>query len=176
MVSLSDPESIRTVFAAKGNEMHAGAVNRLLRVVVGNSSVLLLDGQEHMRHRKLLLPSFHGERMRHYGATHARARGEPRIMRAGSTPSRCSGIGRDEAYSLHHGSRDQTRKGHPAGAGKQEGIRAGLALPNGGEVVGRQKNPAPRTSLVHPKKGRLPRAKLEVNASERSKDPRHEDD
>jgi cytochrome P450 len=69
IVSLSDPESIRTIFAAKGHEMHAGAVNRVLRVVVGDSSVLLLDGPEHMRHRKLLLPSFHGERMRHYGAT-----------------------------------------------------------------------------------------------------------
>lgn len=63
----SDPDSIRTIFAAKQDEMHAGKVNRLLRVVVGDSSVLLLDGSEHMRHRKLLVPSFHGERMRLYG-------------------------------------------------------------------------------------------------------------
>jgi cytochrome P450 len=67
----SDPESIRTIFAAKSDEMHAGEVNRILRVVVGDSSVLLLDGDEHMRHRKLLLPSFHGERMRFYGETMA---------------------------------------------------------------------------------------------------------
>jgi len=29
--------------------------------------VLLLDGKEHMRQRKLMLPSFHGERMQRYG-------------------------------------------------------------------------------------------------------------
>lgn len=67
----SDPDSIRSIFAAKQDEMHAGKVNRLLRAVVGDSSVLLLDGAEHMRHRKLLLPSFHGERMRLYGETMA---------------------------------------------------------------------------------------------------------
>jgi cytochrome P450 len=67
----SDPDSVRTIFAAKSDEMHAGEVNRILRVLVGESSVLLLDGDEHMRHRKLLLPSFHGERMRFYGETMA---------------------------------------------------------------------------------------------------------
>jgi cytochrome P450 len=36
--------------------------------VVGDRSVLLLDGAEHMRQRKLLLPAFHGERMRAYEA------------------------------------------------------------------------------------------------------------
>jgi len=65
----SDPESIRTIFAAKPDEMHAGEVNRILRTLVGQDSVLLLDGQEHLRHRKLLMPSFHGERMRFYGDT-----------------------------------------------------------------------------------------------------------
>ena len=34
---------------------------------MGPNSTLLLDGAEHMRHRKLLLPPFHGERMREYG-------------------------------------------------------------------------------------------------------------
>jgi cytochrome P450 len=67
----SDPESIRAIFASKSDEMRAGEVNRILRVLVGESSVLLLDGEEHMRHRKLLLPSFHGERMRFYGETMA---------------------------------------------------------------------------------------------------------
>ena len=38
----------------------------MLGPVVGERSVLLLDGAEHMRHRKLLLPSFHGQRMRAY--------------------------------------------------------------------------------------------------------------
>jgi len=67
----SDPDSIRTIFASKSSDMHAGEVNRILRTLVGDSSVLLLDDEEHMRHRKLLLPSFHGERMRLYGETMA---------------------------------------------------------------------------------------------------------
>lgn len=71
LVILTDPESIRTVFSARSEDMHAGEVNRILRVLVGKSSVLLLDGPEHMRHRRLLMPSFHGERMRLYGATMA---------------------------------------------------------------------------------------------------------
>jgi cytochrome P450 len=71
LVLFSEPEAIRTIFAAKSDEMHAGGVNRILRVLVGGSSVLVLDGPEHIRHRKLLMPSFHGERMRHYGETMA---------------------------------------------------------------------------------------------------------
>ncbi|HVU02309.1 MAG TPA: cytochrome P450 [Polyangiaceae bacterium] len=69
MVFLTEPEDIKTVFTAKPDEMHAGEVNRILRVLLGENSVLLLDGAEHMRQRKLLLPPFHGERMRHYGRT-----------------------------------------------------------------------------------------------------------
>ncbi|HNF98613.1 MAG TPA: cytochrome P450, partial [Pseudomonadota bacterium] len=69
MVMLTEPDAIRTMFASKGDDLHAGKVNTILRAIVGSSSVLLLDGAEHMRHRKLLLPSFHGERMRFYGET-----------------------------------------------------------------------------------------------------------
>ncbi len=71
VVMITEPEPIRTMFASKGDDMHAGRVNRILRAIVGDHSVLLLDGSEHMRHRKLLLPSFHGERMRFYGETMA---------------------------------------------------------------------------------------------------------
>ncbi len=39
-----------------------------LAPLLGPSSVLLLDGDEHLRHRRLLLPPFHGERMRAYGS------------------------------------------------------------------------------------------------------------
>jgi len=39
----------------------------VLRPVVGDNSVLLLDEQAHLAQRKLLLPPFHGERMQRYG-------------------------------------------------------------------------------------------------------------
>jgi cytochrome P450 len=67
----ADRDAIRTIFAAKPDEMNAGRFNRILRPLVGDSSVLVLDGGEHMHRRKLLLPSFHGERMRFYGNTMA---------------------------------------------------------------------------------------------------------
>ena len=37
-----------------------------LRPLLGTRNVLLLDGEEHLRRRKLVLPPFHGERMRAY--------------------------------------------------------------------------------------------------------------
>ena len=39
----------------------------MLAPILGSGSMLLLDGAEHLRQRRLLLPPFHGERMRGYG-------------------------------------------------------------------------------------------------------------
>src|SRR5205823_5584396 len=41
--------------------------------ITGPRSVLLLDGAEHLRMRRLLMPPLHGERMRAYAETMARA-------------------------------------------------------------------------------------------------------
>jgi cytochrome P450 len=38
----------------------------VLEPLLGRRSVLLLDGREHLRQRKLMLPAFHGERMQAY--------------------------------------------------------------------------------------------------------------
>ena len=65
-VMLSDPAAIREVFTAPADLMHAGDANAILRPMLGPSSVLLLDGAEHMHQRKLMLPAFHGERLRRY--------------------------------------------------------------------------------------------------------------
>jgi cytochrome P450 len=66
-VQVCDPQLIRTVFAAKPDAARAGEANQILDPVLGRNSVLLLDGREHLRQRKLLLPPFHGERMQRYG-------------------------------------------------------------------------------------------------------------
>ncbi|HST55839.1 MAG TPA: cytochrome P450 [Solirubrobacteraceae bacterium] len=66
-VFLSDPEDVKRVFTGDPELLRAGEANGVLRPVVGPSSVLLLDGAEHMTHRKLMLPPFHGERMQRYG-------------------------------------------------------------------------------------------------------------
>jgi cytochrome P450 family 135 len=65
-VIVFEPELVKQVFRGKPGQLRAGEANEILEPVVGRRSVLLLDGAEHLRERKLLLPPFHGERMRAY--------------------------------------------------------------------------------------------------------------
>ena len=69
LVVVSDPRAIKDVFALGPDEAHAGEANIVLRPFLGEHSLLLLDGAEHLRHRKMILPAFHGERMHAYGRT-----------------------------------------------------------------------------------------------------------
>ena len=62
-VMVFDPELVKQVFQGSNNQLHAGEANALLGPVVGERSVLLLDGTEHLRHRKLMLPAFHGRQL-----------------------------------------------------------------------------------------------------------------
>ena len=65
MVMISDPEAIKALYAARENGLPPGRTISLLPVL-GRHSLLLLEGSEHLARRKLMLPSFHGERMRSY--------------------------------------------------------------------------------------------------------------
>ncbi|HEX3317376.1 MAG TPA: cytochrome P450 [Solirubrobacteraceae bacterium] len=65
-VMVFDPELVKQVFRAAPDRLRAGEANALLGTILGQRSVLLLDGAEHLRHRKLMLPPFHGQRMRAY--------------------------------------------------------------------------------------------------------------
>jgi len=66
LVVLSDPEAVKTVFTAPPEVAPSAAGASPIAPVMGPSSVITLTGAEHMRQRKLLLPPFHGERMREY--------------------------------------------------------------------------------------------------------------
>ncbi len=65
MVMLSDPDAIRALYTESSNGLPPGRTISLLPIL-GASSVLLLEGREHLAHRRLMLPPFHGERMRSY--------------------------------------------------------------------------------------------------------------
>jgi len=65
-VMLFDPELVKQVFRGSGQQLYAGQANALLGPVLGERSVLLLDGDEHLRHRRLMLPAFHGQRLAAY--------------------------------------------------------------------------------------------------------------
>ena len=58
---------VKDVFALGPDEGHAGKANIVLKPFLGEHSLLLLDGAEHLRQRKMILPAFHGERMHAYG-------------------------------------------------------------------------------------------------------------
>lgn len=75
-VQVADPALLKPIFAAKPDDARAGEANVVLEPVLGRNSVLLLDGRDHLRQRKLLLPPFHGERMQRYGAIIAQTTGE----------------------------------------------------------------------------------------------------
>lgn len=64
LVQMTRPEDIREVFKGDAAVLHAGEGNALLSSVVGDTSVLVLDEQPHVRQRKVMLPPLKGERMR----------------------------------------------------------------------------------------------------------------
>ncbi len=63
-VVLADPEDVKRVFSTDTNDLGVGVPNLALRPVLGAHSVMLSEEPEHMARRKLMLPRFHGERMR----------------------------------------------------------------------------------------------------------------
>ena len=70
-VMLADPELVKQVFTGDPKVFHAGEGNAILRPILGDNSVLVLDEKPHIGQRRLLLPPFHGERMQGYGETMA---------------------------------------------------------------------------------------------------------
>jgi cytochrome P450 len=64
MVLFSDPDAVRDIFRLDPAIAPAGQSWEFLRPFAGPHSILLLDGEEHLRERRLLQGPFHGERMR----------------------------------------------------------------------------------------------------------------
>ncbi len=70
LVHIADPELVKAVFSGNSDVLRAGEANAMiLEPLIGRHSVLVLDGPEHLRQRKLILPAFHGDRMRAWEAT-----------------------------------------------------------------------------------------------------------
>src|SRR5436305_1945255 len=62
-VYVSDPTAIRELFTGDQSDLLAGEANSILEPILGKHSVLVLDGPEHLRQRRLLLPPFQGSRV-----------------------------------------------------------------------------------------------------------------
>ncbi|HEX5374975.1 MAG TPA: cytochrome P450 [Solirubrobacterales bacterium] len=65
MVMISDPAAIKALYTERSHGLPPGR-EVFLEPVLGSRSLLLLEGADHLAHRKLMLPAFHGERMRSY--------------------------------------------------------------------------------------------------------------
>jgi cytochrome P450 family 135 len=67
MVMVSDPAVVKALYTERRNGLPPGR-SFALEPILGSRSVLLLEGEEHIARRRLMLPPFHGERMRSYEA------------------------------------------------------------------------------------------------------------
>ena len=67
MVFVSHPQAIKEIFTASPDKFDSGKGNQLVASLLGEQSLVLLDGAQHQRQRKLLTPPFHGDRMKSYG-------------------------------------------------------------------------------------------------------------
>src|SRR3954453_16522641 len=68
MVLISDPEAIKALYRQREQALPPGR-NVILEPILGSKSLLIQEGAEHLSRRKLMLPAFHGERMRSYEQT-----------------------------------------------------------------------------------------------------------
>ena len=57
----SNPSAIEDIFTLSNNKFEVGKGNKMLSFLVGDNSLLLLDGKTHKNRRRLLMPPFHGE-------------------------------------------------------------------------------------------------------------------
>jgi cytochrome P450 family 110 len=67
-VFISHPDSLRYLLTHDTQELSApGEVNLILKPLLGEHSMMMLSGQPHQARRKLVMPPFHGERLKVYG-------------------------------------------------------------------------------------------------------------
>jgi len=66
-VIVSRPDAIRAIFTARADTLGVGAGNAVLVPFVGPASLLLLEGERHVRERRLLMPAFHQKVIAGYG-------------------------------------------------------------------------------------------------------------
>lgn len=66
-IVLNHPDTIEQVFTADPNLFDSVSGNRIISPITGDQGLILLEGKAHQKRRKLMMPPFHGERMRAYG-------------------------------------------------------------------------------------------------------------
>lgn len=65
-VLVGNPQAVQEIFSQDA-KFDVGRGNALAQPLIGENSLMLMDGKRHRRERKLLMPPFHGERLQTYG-------------------------------------------------------------------------------------------------------------
>ncbi|PAX49059.1 cytochrome P450 [Brunnivagina elsteri] len=65
-VLIGNPQAIQEIFS-QDSKFNVGRGNKLAEPLIGKNSLMLMDGDRHRRERKLLMPPFHGEKIKTYG-------------------------------------------------------------------------------------------------------------
>jgi len=68
LVFVSHPQAIQYILTHDNKQLSTpGKVNGIVEPLLGEYSVIMLEGDRHRRQRQLLMPPFHGDRMKSYG-------------------------------------------------------------------------------------------------------------
>jgi cytochrome P450 family 110 len=65
-VYVSNPQAIQEIFTIDAYQFDTAMRGGILYLLLGENSLLALDGTRHQRERRLLMPPFHGDRIRTY--------------------------------------------------------------------------------------------------------------
>lgn len=76
VVCVADMQLIKKVMTSDPDLYRASDANRLMEFIVGSSSLMMLDGQEHLYQRRTLTPPFRGESVQRYRELVARIVGD----------------------------------------------------------------------------------------------------
>jgi cytochrome P450 family 110 len=68
IVFLNEPQAIQQMLTNDRKQFSApGELNGILKPILGDASMMMLDGDRHKKRRQLVMPAFHGSRMQNYG-------------------------------------------------------------------------------------------------------------
>lgn len=69
VVFFSQPQAIKEIFALPLEQFDFKKATHVFKPLMGEQSLILQEGKSHQRQRQLMLPPFHGDRMKAYGQT-----------------------------------------------------------------------------------------------------------
>ncbi len=68
IVFVNEPQAIQQILTNDRKQFSApGELNGILKPILGDASMMMLDGDRHKKRRQLVMPAFHGSRMQNYG-------------------------------------------------------------------------------------------------------------